>query len=47
MQFRIEKKESFQIMGLSGYDSAEKEGSLTPLWNKFMNRTGIRSKAVE
>ena len=36
MQFRIEKKESFQIMGLSGYDSAEKEGSLTPLWNKFM-----------
>lgn len=37
MKFRIEQKDSFQIMGLSGYDSVEKEGDLTPLWNKFMD----------
>jgi AraC family transcriptional regulator len=37
MKFRIEKKESFQIMGLSGYDSVEKEDGATPLWNKFMD----------
>ena len=37
MKFRIEKKERFQIMGLSGYDSIENEEGMTPLWNKFMN----------
>jgi AraC family transcriptional regulator len=42
MKFRIEKKESFQIMGLSGYENGEaveiKPGvCLTNLWNEFMD----------
>lgn len=39
MDFRIEKKESFQIVGLSGYDEAEcRPGdTLTPLWRAFMD----------
>ena len=39
MEFRIEKKECFQIMGLSGYDTAEcRPGdTLTPLWREFMD----------
>jgi AraC family transcriptional regulator len=36
MNFRIEKKDSFQIMGLSGYETGEIEGGMTPLWNSFM-----------
>ncbi len=38
MNFRIEKRESFQIMGLSGYESSEylPGDGLTPLWRKFM-----------
>lgn len=36
MTFRIETKPSFQIMGLSGHDSLEQEGGITPLWNQFM-----------
>lgn len=36
MKFRIEKRQHFQIMGLSGYDSVEKVEGMTPLWNKFM-----------
>lgn len=44
MNFRIEKKESFQIIGLSGYENAEcKEGdSLTPLWCEFMDKYNSR-----
>lgn len=40
MNFRIEKKESFQIIGLSGYESMEcKEGdNLTSLWREFMEK---------
>ena len=44
MKFRIEKRECFQIMGLSGYDSGEcpPGDSLSPLWRKFMdNYDGI------
>ena len=41
MNFRIEKKESFQIMGLSGYDNLDydmyKGDCLTSLWREFMN----------
>ena len=42
MNFRIEKKESFQIMGLSGYETGEnieiKPGvCLSKLWNEFMD----------
>jgi AraC family transcriptional regulator len=42
MNFRIEKRDSFQIMGLSGHETGEtievKPGvSLTPLWNEFLN----------
>lgn len=39
MNFRIEKKESFKIMGLSGYDRVEcgQGDCLTPLWRKFMD----------
>ena len=36
MKFRIEKKESFQIMGLSGYVEEVSEG-LPPLWEKYLN----------
>ena len=36
MNFRIEKKESFQIMGLSGYVSEEVIEDLTPLWTKYL-----------
>lgn len=44
MQFRIEKKEAFRIMGLSGYESSEclPGDGLTPLWRDFMdNYNGI------
>lgn len=39
MEFRIENKESFQIMGLSGYDTDECAPGdlLTPLWREFMD----------
>ena len=37
MYFRIEKMESFQIMGLSGYDTSVKDGGMTPLWTRFMD----------
>lgn len=39
MEFRVEKKESFQIVGLSGYEDAEcRPGdTLTPLWREFMD----------
>ena len=39
MEFRIVEKESFQIMGLSGYDQAEWESgdTLSPLWREFMD----------
>lgn len=39
IDFRIEKKESFQIIGLSGYEYSECEpnDNLTPLWREFMN----------
>ena len=36
MNFRIEKKESFQIMGLSGYVEEVTKG-LPPLWEKYLN----------
>ena len=38
MEFRIEKKDSFQIMGLSGYDGPEVVPGqhLTPLWRTFV-----------
>ena len=44
MNFRIEKKESFQIIGLSGYETTEcKEGEcLTPLWREFMDKYNSR-----
>jgi len=44
MNYRIEKKESFQIIGLSGYENAEcKEGdNLTPLWREFMDKYNSR-----
>lgn len=40
MEFGIEKRESFQIIGLSGYEEAEcKEGdALITLWREFMIR---------
>ena len=39
MNFRIEKRESFQIVGLAGYDQPTPENGdkLTPLWRKFMD----------
>ena len=39
MNFRIEKRDGFQIMGLSGYEGGiGKPGdSLTPLWRNFMD----------
>lgn len=37
MKFRIERRECFQIVGLSGYDGeCEKGEQLTPLWRRFM-----------
>lgn len=44
MNFRIEKKDSFKIMGLSGYDHTECEpnDSLTPLWREFMDNYNPR-----
>lgn len=37
MKFRIEKRECFQIVGLSGYDGECENGDhLTPLWRRFM-----------
>ena len=44
MNFRIEKKESFKIMGLSGYENGEcKTGdSLTTLWREFMDNYNFR-----
>ena len=40
MNFRIEKKESFQIVGLSGYENVEgrSDDTLTPLWREFMDK---------
>ena len=40
MNFRIEKMESFQIVGLSGYDDAEckPNDTLSPLWREFMDK---------
>lgn len=39
MKFRMEKRECFQIIGLSGYDSCKcpPGDSLSPLWRKFMD----------
>lgn len=39
MKFRIEKRECFQIMGLSGHDSCGclPGDGLSPLWRKFMD----------
>lgn len=39
MEFRIEQMDSFQIVGLSGYEAPECEGgeTLTPLWREFMD----------
>lgn len=38
INFRIEKRESFQIVGLSGYDEECENGEhLTPLWRRFMD----------
>lgn len=39
MKFRIEKRECFQIMGLSDYESSEclPGDGLTPLWRNFMD----------
>lgn len=44
MVFRIEKRESFQIAGLSGYDDPEcRPGdTLTPLWREFMDHCNAR-----
>ena len=36
MKFRIEKKESFQIMGLAGQENAVEEG-LGSLWTKYLD----------
>lgn len=39
MDFRIEKMDSFKIVGLSGYEETEctNGDTLTPLWRKFMD----------
>lgn len=46
MKFRIEKREAFQIVGLSGREDPEslpaKDDSLTPLWREFMDRYNPR-----
>ncbi len=44
MKFRIEKRESFQIVGLSGYEEIEcsSDDSLTPLWREFMDNYNAR-----
>ncbi len=44
MEFRLEKRGSFQIVGLSGYERGEcAEGdTLTPLWREFMDRCNER-----
>lgn len=44
MNFRIEKREGFQIVGIAGYDQpkAENGDKLTPLWRKFMNEYNPR-----
>ncbi len=44
MNFRIEKMDSFQIMGLSGYDNeCCKQGDcLTHLWREFMDNYNSR-----
>ena len=39
LKFRIEKRESFQIAGLAGYDEECGTGdSLTPLWRTFLEK---------
>ena len=40
MNFRIEEKESFKIIGLFGYETAECNAgdTLTPLWREFMDK---------
>lgn len=44
MNFRIEHKDSFRIMGLSGYETTECNGgdTLTPLWREFMDNYNSR-----
>ena len=44
MNFRIEKKESFQILGLSGYETEEcmAGDTLSPLWREFMDNYNSR-----
>ena len=44
MNYRIEKRDAFQIMELSGYDRAECEPgkTLTPLWEEFMDAYDAR-----
>jgi len=45
MNFRIEKKESFQIMGLSGYITDEEMASeriLPHLWDNFLTNYNAR-----
>lgn len=39
MEFRIEKREAFQIVGLSGWEDPEcgSDDALTPLWREFMD----------
>ncbi len=44
IDFRMEQRECFHIMGLSGYECSECEpnDSLTPLWRKFMEDYNAR-----
>ena len=44
MEFRIEKREAFQIVGLSGWEDPEcgSDDALTPLWREFMDRCNPR-----
>lgn len=44
MEFRIENRESIQIIGLSGYEEAEcKEGdTLISLWCEFIDKVNPR-----
>lgn len=44
MEFRIERQDSFRIMGLSGFESPDCENgeTLTPLWRRFMDEYNPR-----
>jgi len=46
MNFRIEEKESFQIMGLSGVEAIDQkpegDDTLPPLWREFMDSYNMR-----